>query len=150
MTPQGTADLVIVANRLPVDRVRRSDGSQGWRRSPGGLVSALEPVMRNANWTVYAVKDPTPLASGAAELVKIKPQGFILRGLRPGKATVRVRWTRYWTVERGQACLVPSEDGFTQVRVLKPGPIEVHAGFTPWRVLGGGRICSHRDLASDG
>lgn len=110
----------------------------------------LEPVMRNANWTVYAVKDPTPLASGAAELVKIKPQGFILRGLRPGKATVRVRWTRYWTVERGQACLVPSEDGFTQVRVLKPGPIEVHAGFTPWRVLGGGRICSHRDLAADG
>jgi len=110
----------------------------------------LKPVMRNANWTVYAVENPTPLASGAAELVKIKPQGFILRGLRRGKATVRVRWTRYWTVERGQACLVPTQDGFTRVRVLKPGPIEVHAGFTPWRVLGGGRICSHRDLSSDG
>ncbi len=40
------ANLVIVANRLPVDRVTLSDGSHGWRRSPGGLVSALEPVMR--------------------------------------------------------------------------------------------------------
>ncbi|WP_435770990.1 alpha,alpha-trehalose-phosphate synthase (UDP-forming), partial [Nocardioides sp. SYSU DS0651] len=39
-------DLVIVANRLPVDRVTESDGSTTWRRSPGGLVSAIEPVMR--------------------------------------------------------------------------------------------------------
>jgi trehalose 6-phosphate synthase len=42
----GGADLVIVANRLPVDRVTLPDGSSEWRRSPGGLVSALDPVMR--------------------------------------------------------------------------------------------------------
>lgn len=46
MTTLGSADLVIVANRLPVDRVTLPDGTGGWRRSPGGLVSALEPVMR--------------------------------------------------------------------------------------------------------
>ena len=40
------ADLVIMANRLPVDRVVNPDGSVDWRRSPGGLVSAIEPVMR--------------------------------------------------------------------------------------------------------
>ncbi|HWJ11526.1 MAG TPA: trehalose-6-phosphate synthase [Nocardioides sp.] len=39
-------DLVIVANRLPVDRVKGADGRTAWRRSPGGLVSAIEPVMR--------------------------------------------------------------------------------------------------------
>jgi len=39
-------DLVIVANRLPVDRVTNADGSTGWTRSPGGLVSAIEPVLR--------------------------------------------------------------------------------------------------------
>ncbi|WP_407938823.1 alpha,alpha-trehalose-phosphate synthase (UDP-forming) [Nocardioides sambongensis] len=39
-------DLVIVANRLPVDRVTGRDGETSWRRSPGGLVSAIEPVMR--------------------------------------------------------------------------------------------------------
>jgi trehalose 6-phosphate synthase len=40
------ADLVIVANRLPVDRVVNPDGSVDWRPSPGGLVTAIEPVMR--------------------------------------------------------------------------------------------------------
>ena len=40
------ADLLVVANRLPVDRVVNDDGSTEWRASPGGLVSALAPVMR--------------------------------------------------------------------------------------------------------
>lgn len=47
--PAPTADLVVVANRLPVDRVVDDDGGDGWRRSPGGLVTALEPVMRRAD-----------------------------------------------------------------------------------------------------
>jgi trehalose 6-phosphate synthase len=40
-------ELVVVANRLPVDRVEGPDGTPGWRRSPGGLVTAIEPVLRN-------------------------------------------------------------------------------------------------------
>ena len=39
--------LVVVANRLPVDQVVAGDGSVTWRTSPGGLVTALEPVMRS-------------------------------------------------------------------------------------------------------
>jgi trehalose 6-phosphate synthase len=46
VTDKGSADLVIVANRLPVDHVRHEGGTHGWRRSPGGLVTALEPVLR--------------------------------------------------------------------------------------------------------
>ena len=45
-TSKATADFVVVANRLPVDRVVKPDGRVEWRRSPGGLVTALEPVMR--------------------------------------------------------------------------------------------------------
>ncbi len=41
-----TADFVVVANRLPVDRSIGADGVESWRTSPGGLVTALEPVMR--------------------------------------------------------------------------------------------------------
>jgi trehalose 6-phosphate synthase len=41
-----TSDMVVVANRLPVDRVQAADGTTSWRRSPGGLVTALEPVLR--------------------------------------------------------------------------------------------------------
>ena len=46
MSQRHQADLVIVANRLPVDRVVNDDGSVDWRTSPGGLVTAIEPVMR--------------------------------------------------------------------------------------------------------
>ena len=44
LVPQDTFDLVIAANRLPVDRVRQG-GKSVWRRSPGGLVTAMESVM---------------------------------------------------------------------------------------------------------
>ena len=41
-----TVDFVVVANRLPVDRKTDADGNSSWRTSPGGLVTALEPVMQ--------------------------------------------------------------------------------------------------------
>jgi trehalose 6-phosphate synthase/phosphatase len=41
--------LVVVANRLPVDFSVDDDGKVSWSRSPGGLVSALEPVMQQAD-----------------------------------------------------------------------------------------------------
>ncbi len=46
-TPQ-TFDFVVVSNRLPVDRVSdpASAGGEEWRRSPGGLVTALHPIMQ--------------------------------------------------------------------------------------------------------
>ncbi|MGO4957275.1 alpha,alpha-trehalose-phosphate synthase (UDP-forming) [Luteococcus sp. Sow4_B9] len=44
-TPQ-TADFLVVANRLPVDRRTGPEGELQWRTSPGGLVTALEPVMK--------------------------------------------------------------------------------------------------------
>ncbi|MFZ3267768.1 MAG: trehalose-6-phosphate synthase, partial [Mycobacterium sp.] len=42
----GESDFVVVANRLPVDMERLPDGSSNWKRSPGGLVTALEPILR--------------------------------------------------------------------------------------------------------
>lgn len=43
------AEFVVVANRLPVDRVVSADGEESWRPSPGGLVAALEPVMHGVD-----------------------------------------------------------------------------------------------------
>jgi trehalose 6-phosphate synthase len=39
-------DFVVVANRLPVDLEKLPDGGRRWKRSPGGLVTALEPMLR--------------------------------------------------------------------------------------------------------
>ncbi|MEH1127560.1 alpha,alpha-trehalose-phosphate synthase (UDP-forming) [Micromonospora sp. CPCC 206061] len=42
------SSLVVVANRLPVDDTVAPDGACEWRRSPGGLVSALHPILQHA------------------------------------------------------------------------------------------------------
>lgn len=47
--PDDRYAFVVVSNRLPVDRVVGDDGSASWKQSPGGLVTALEPVMRQAD-----------------------------------------------------------------------------------------------------
>jgi trehalose 6-phosphate synthase len=46
------SSFLIVANRLPVDRTIAADGTASWRRSPGGLVTAIAPVMqrRDGAW----------------------------------------------------------------------------------------------------
>jgi trehalose 6-phosphate synthase len=51
-----TFDLVVAANRLPVDREVDAEGRSTWRRSPGGLVTAMESVMRgrDAAWVGWA------------------------------------------------------------------------------------------------
>ncbi|MFI6516755.1 trehalose-6-phosphate synthase [Spirillospora sp. NPDC050679] len=52
------SEFVVVANRLPVDRVVGEDGAPSWRRSPGGLVSAIAPLMRrrHGTWIGWAGK----------------------------------------------------------------------------------------------
>jgi len=45
-TARGEFSFVVVSNRLPVDHIVDADGNSGWTRSPGGLVTALEPVMQ--------------------------------------------------------------------------------------------------------
>ena len=46
MAHNSKSSFVVVANRLPVDRVAEPDGGSEWRTAPGGLVTALEPVLR--------------------------------------------------------------------------------------------------------
>ena len=76
MTGQGSSDLVIVANRLPVDRVHSADGSGSWRRSPGGLVTALEPVLRAndgawVGWPGSTEGDLEPFVEDGLRLVPV-------------------------------------------------------------------------------
>src|ERR1700756_5544024 len=47
-TDAADRSFVVVASRLPVDRVEGPGGRPGWQPSPGGLVTALEPAVREA------------------------------------------------------------------------------------------------------
>ncbi|NMN97073.1 trehalose-6-phosphate synthase [Nocardiaceae bacterium YC2-7] len=67
------SDFVVVANRLPVDLVTAPDGGTRWKRSPGGLVTALEPILRGnkgawVGWPGVADADPDPLIEDGVEL----------------------------------------------------------------------------------
>ncbi len=55
-------DLVVVANRLPVDITTSVAGEVTWTRSPGGLVTALDPVVRNADAAWVGWSGATDLA----------------------------------------------------------------------------------------
>ena len=68
--------VVVVANRLPVDQVTDPDGSTRWQRSPGGLVTALEPFVAGrggawVGWSGSAGEAPEPFESGGMSLVPI-------------------------------------------------------------------------------
>jgi alpha,alpha-trehalose-phosphate synthase [UDP-forming] len=75
-TPAGLFELVVVANRLPVDRREGPGGAIEWHPSPGGLVAALEPVMRSqggawVGWTGSAGPAPAEFDSNGMRLVPI-------------------------------------------------------------------------------
>lgn len=77
-TPNETpgADFVVVANRLPVDVSVAEDGSITTTRSPGGLVTALAPLMRESDgaWVGWAGRpdlELEPFEDDSIELVPV-------------------------------------------------------------------------------
>jgi trehalose 6-phosphate synthase len=68
-------ELVVVANRLPVDRIVEPDGSTHWRTSPGGLVAALEPVMKTVNgaWVGWPGRADLDLEPFDADGIRLLP-----------------------------------------------------------------------------
>lgn len=73
-------DFMVVSNRLPVDRVAPAEGGEdgsGWRRSPGGLVTALAPMMTKTDgaWVGWhGAPDETvkPFSHGGMDLVPVQ------------------------------------------------------------------------------
>ena len=75
------ADFVVVANRLPVDLVRDADGTEHWKASPGGLVTALESILR-ANHGAWVGWPGVPDAS---------PEPFDADGIRLHSVTLSAK-----------------------------------------------------------
>ena len=67
---------MVAASRLPVDRAEGPDGETEWKPSPGGLVTALEPVMRATEgawvgWPGTAGEAPEPFDTNGMHLVSV-------------------------------------------------------------------------------
>jgi hypothetical protein len=110
-----------------------------------GLIEAglpyLRPAWSGAHWRVYRVLGARPMVGGAGRLAALGPRSFALDALRPGTLDVRVRWTRYWTVERGAACLREGGDGFTRVVARRAGRVRVTARLTLHGLLNDSPAC---------
>ena len=129
---RGGSAFVVVANRLPVDRSEGGDGSVEWRTSPGGLVTALEPVMRNnrgswVGWPGISDLALEPFDADGMHLVPVELsardvaeyyEGFSNATLWPlyhdvtGEPVFERRWwERYVKVNRRFATAVAAEAG---------------------------------------
>ena len=73
----GNSDFVVVANRLPIDMERLPDGTTQWKRSPGGLVTALEPLLRRRKgawigWPGIPDSDEDPIVEDDLQLYPVR------------------------------------------------------------------------------
>ena len=73
----GNSDFVVVANRLPIDMERSADGTTTWKRAPGGLVTALEPLLRRQRgawigWPGVVDGDEEPIVEDGLRLYPVR------------------------------------------------------------------------------
>lgn len=98
----GQATFVVVANRLPVDLERLPDGTTKWKRSPGGLVTALEPILRRnkgawVGWAGVADADLEPVVEDGLELYPVPLSGAEIRDYYEGFSNATL-WPLYHDV----------------------------------------------------
>lgn len=89
----------------------------------------LSPVWNNADWTVYAVRHPTTVVSGAT-LVAQDDQGITFHATRPADVLVRVRWSSWLTLDGPGGCLHP-EGSWTAVHVIRAGTYHLSSEIIP-------------------
>jgi hypothetical protein len=115
-----------------------------WGKTEARLIASgpsfLRPVWHDAHWQLYRVLGARGLA-GADETVTLRPDGFVLKTPHAGVSTVRVRWTKYWTV-LPHGCVERSPVGFTRVIAPMAGTYVVQAQWSLDAALAAGSGCA--------
>ena len=116
------------------------DGEMTGGRAP----SYLRPVWHDLHWQLWEVRDARPLLSGPAHLRRLGPSTIDMTATEAGTSVLLVRWTRFWRVTEGAACVAPTDDGWTQIRFTRPGQVRLAAkiGLGALAGAGGDGSCS--------
>jgi hypothetical protein len=93
----------------------------------------LREIWHDATWRLYAVRAPAGLLEGPARVTAVTGDTISLRAARPGRVALRVRWTPYWAVTAGNAC-VERAGAWTRLRVRAAGPVRLGIGFSIGRI----------------
>lgn len=101
----------------------------------------LDEVWSNDDWRLYRVRGANGLVAAPGRMVAVEPDSFTLSAPRPGSYAVRLRYTRYWHVTGGDAC-VERDGDWTAVEVRDAGLVEVEASFSIGRMIDGDGSCS--------
>ena len=110
----------------------------------GPTLPYLKPVWHDAHWKLWHVRDARPLVSGPATLVKLGISSMTLSSRGAGPAVVLVRWTRFWRVTTGYACVRPTPQQWTEVDLTGPGTVVITADHNLGSLAGGGEDGSCR------
>jgi hypothetical protein len=89
--------------------------------------AGLRLVERVGRWTIYELPNATPIATprDAIRVTSMTAEGIDLQADRPGVYYVRVRYTPYWRVVRGTACVAPRDPFGITLRVARSGPVSL-------------------------
>ncbi len=122
---------------VPLDPAARNEARLLRRGLP-----FLRKVYDDRHWTVFELRDtPGLTVDDDARVRRLGPASFTLRARRTGPALVRVRWTPYWRVTAGDACVERATGDWTLVRARRAGTIRVAAEFDPRRIVERGPAC---------
>ncbi len=103
--------------------------------------SYLQPVWRSRHWSVYAVRNPAPIAQGPAQLRELGPNWLLLHADQAGTALIRVHFTPYWAITEGSGC-VAMAGPYTALRITRPGTLRIGIRFSLGRIRAGSARCS--------
>ncbi len=101
----------------------------------------LHEVWHGAHWRLFAVTDPAPLASPPAQITALDTDSITLTAPRLATIALRVRWTPYWAITQGDACVAPAGD-WTRLTVRHPGTIRLATRFSLARIRSRAPRCS--------
>ena len=93
----------------------------------------LHLVLHTKDWRVYAVRNPSPIASGPARLLALGTNSLTLSAQRAGTILLRVRFTPYWAIAEGAGCVAPAGD-FTKLTLRSPGTVRLVIRFSLDRI----------------
>ena len=102
----------------------------------------LQQVWSNPQWRVYRVIDATPLADNGATVTAVDAESLTVHAPRVGVTNVRFRYTKWYRVAVGDACMTQSTDGWLQLHVHAPGTIVVKISFSLGTIIGDHDQCN--------
>ncbi len=99
--------------------------------------SYLQPVWKDANWELWAVRGSDGLTSGPATMLRLTADSFTVRFHAPGNVLIRMHSNPYWTVVgNAAACVNSTAEGWTSVTSATTGDVTIASHWS----LGGGDV----------